>query len=275
LELVERLEEELRRLNRRAGELKRPVCIREDVDPMKVLRRYVELQDEIGSMREKLREARRRFGPRRIRRGEFGRMKVQIGKLERKRRALPCNKCPYRKSCLPLYKAVAEVEAQRRMIRDRKKEAERGLKERIARRLDVLWDLGYIDEEGLLPRGRFASQIYGYEMQVTQLFFGGHFERLSEDQINVLIMAIVFESKKDEWFAKLRDKEIKRMLSRAKSEVEFIRQCELKHNIADLTPQLDDSFSAAMLAWSQVSFKTFAATPRLRRRISSGRSGMP
>ncbi|MCD6506370.1 DEAD/DEAH box helicase [Candidatus Poribacteria bacterium] len=251
LELVERLEKELRRLNRRARELKRPVCIREGVDPMKVLRRYVELQDEIGSMREKLREARRRFGPRRIRRGEFGRMKVQIGKLERKRRALPCNKCPYRKSCLPLYKAVAEVEAQRKMIRDRKKEAERGLKERIARRLDVLWDLGYIDEEGLLPRGRFASQIYGYEMQVTQLFFGGHFERLSEDQINVLIMAIVFESKKDEWFAKLRDKEIKRMLSKAKSEVEFIRQCELKHNIADLTPQLDDSFSAAMLAWSQ------------------------
>ena len=251
LELVERLERELQRLNRKAEELERPACIHEEVNPMKVLRRYVELQEEIDSMRERLREARRRFGPRRIRRGEFGRMKIQIGKLERKRRALPCNKCPHRKRCLPLYRAVAELEAQRRLIRDRKREAERGLRERIARRLDVLWDLGYIDEEGLLPRGRFASQIYGYEMQVTQLFFGGHFERLNEDQINVLVMAILFESKKDEWFTKLKDKGIKRILSKAKSEVEFIRQCELKHNIADLTPQLDDSFSAAMLAWSQ------------------------
>jgi superfamily II RNA helicase len=250
-ELVKELNRELRALNRKVKELKRPLCIHEEVEPMKVLARYDELQGRINSMRETLREARRRFGPKRVRRGEFGRMKIQMSKLERKKKALPCNKCQHRRGCLSLYRALAEVEAQRSQIRARKREAEKGLRERIARRLDVLWDLGYIDESGLLPRGQFASQIYGYEMQVTQLFFGGHFERLNEDQINVLVMAIVFESKKDEWFRKLKDKEIKRILSRAKTEVELIRQAELKYGIEELIPQLDDNFSAAMLAWSQ------------------------
>ncbi|MFQ6039903.1 MAG: hypothetical protein ACE5PV_03520, partial [Candidatus Poribacteria bacterium] len=103
----------------------------------------------------------------------------------------------------------------------------------------------------LLPRGDVASKIYGYEMQVTQLLFGGHFEQLNEDFINVLVMAIVHESKPDEYYQKLKSKNLKRILVKANEEIERIRNCEIRCKVEELTPVLDDKLSAAMLAWSK------------------------
>jgi superfamily II RNA helicase len=103
----------------------------------------------------------------------------------------------------------------------------------------------------LLPRGSVASKIYGYEMQVTQLLFGGHFEQLDEDSLNVLVMAIVHESKPDEYYQKLKSKTLKRIFVKANEEIERIRNCEVRWNVEQLTPVLDDKLSAAMLAWSQ------------------------
>ncbi|RKX99660.1 hypothetical protein DRP77_12885 [Candidatus Poribacteria bacterium] len=250
-ELVEKLEAEIQRLRQQAKELPVPTCIHKWVDPMKILRRYSSLLEEHEAIRESLREARLRFGPARLRRGMFARMKRRMQGLERKLRMLPCNKCKHKDRCLAEYRALAENRRLRRELNRKKREAEQGIRKLIEKKLAVLRDLGYIDEEGLLPRGEFASQIYGYELQVTQLFFGGHFERLDEDYINVLVMAIVFESRKGDWFRKVRDKKLRKILSRAKTEIEVIRQVELKHGLEELTPQLDDSFSAATLAWSR------------------------
>ena len=63
--------------------------------------------------------------------------------------------------------------------------------------MKILKELGYIDASGVLARGKIASQIYGYEIQVTQLLFKGFFEKLSADELNVLAMAIVCEDRKD------------------------------------------------------------------------------
>jgi ATP-dependent RNA helicase DOB1 len=133
------------------------------------------------------------------------------------------------------------------------------LREQIYRRLKVLEKLGYIAElpeeqqEGLilLPRGDVASRIYGYEMQVTQLLFDGHFEQLNEDSINVLVMAIVNESKPDEYYQKLKGKNLKRILVNANAAIESIRSCEIRYKVEELIPVLDDKLSAAMLAWSE------------------------
>jgi superfamily II RNA helicase len=103
----------------------------------------------------------------------------------------------------------------------------------------------------LLPRGDVAAKIYGYEMQVIQLLFGGHFEQLNEDAINVLVMAIVYESKPDEYYQKLKSKNLKRILVKANEAIEYIRTCEIRCKVEELIPVLDAKLSAAMLAWSK------------------------
>ena len=83
-------------------------------------------------------------------------------------------------------------------------------REQIAARLRVLEALGYIEAQTLLPRGTTAARIYGYELQITQLLFSGFFERLTEDEINCLMVAIVSEPRKDGYFRPLKDERFAR-----------------------------------------------------------------
>jgi hypothetical protein len=39
--------------------------------------------------------------------------------------------------------------------------------------MQVLRDAGYLDDDGLLPRGKVAQRINGYEIQVAELLFSG------------------------------------------------------------------------------------------------------
>ncbi len=63
----------------------------------------------------------------------------------------------------------------------------------------ILEDLNYLEPEGkLLPRGKFAMQIYAQELLITELYFSGFFHEWDEDQINAVIVAIDYEPRKGE-----------------------------------------------------------------------------
>lgn len=63
----------------------------------------------------------------------------------------------------------------------------------------ILEDLDYLDADGnLLPRGKFAMQIYAQELLITELYFAGFFHEWDEDQINAVIVAIDYEPRKGE-----------------------------------------------------------------------------
>lgn len=65
-----------------------------------------------------------------------------------------------------------------------------------------LIQMGYIREEELLPRGECARHIYVQELLVTELIFSGVFDSLDDDQLNALLSAIDFESRKNDLFQK-------------------------------------------------------------------------
>jgi len=58
-------------------------------------------------------------------------------------------------------------------------------------------NLGYIDETGLTSKGRFATYINGYEIQLTELFFNGFFEGQDEIQLFIVLVSMVYENKSD------------------------------------------------------------------------------
>ena len=101
------------------------------------------------------------------------------------------------------------------------------------------------------PRGRVAQQIYGYELAVTELMLAGYFERLDPDSINVLAVSMVFEAKRDGWFARVDDTRITRMLKSAEGQVERARALELECGVDTLSQPIEGKLAAATLAWSR------------------------
>lgn len=70
-------------------------------------------------------------------------------------------------------------------------------------KLNQLRQMGYIRGDDLLPRGECARRIYVQELLVTELIYSDAFDSLDDDQLNALLSAIDFESRKNDFFQKL------------------------------------------------------------------------
>jgi len=125
-------------------------------------------------------------------------------------------------------------------------------KEQIQLRLNVLRKLGYIDQHRLLARGQVAAQINGYEMQITELLFSGLFEELNEDEINVLLIAIVCERRKERLsYVRMKNAKIRQLLDDADQLIGRVRFVELESGFLDPLPHLETTLSTAMWSWSR------------------------
>ncbi len=162
-----------------------------------------------------------------------------------------CNGCEHFQTCSTRFKAIQGTETRIQKLKRRTTVIANDPKEQIAARLRVLEELGYIAEQSILPRGTTASHIYGYEIQLTQLLFSGVFEKLTEDEINCLMVAIISEPRKDGYYKRLKDERLLEIFYAVSSEISDIQNLELKHRVTEITPMLELRFCTAMLAWSR------------------------
>lgn len=257
-ERVRQLEGRLNILKQSLARLQHPQCVHTGIEAMDEIAGYNKIIQQIESERRALKpkqnEIKRKYRGRKnkkTRASKLAALERKFSNVEKKKTQRLCYGCGRIQICKQSYKEINTLQNRIDEILKQKENAENYQREQIRRRLAVLEALGYIDAEGLLPRGEIASKIYGYEMQVTQLLFGGHLEPLDENALNVLVMAIVHESKPDEYYQKLKDKSLTRILLTANGEIERIRLCEKRCDIKELTPELDANLSTAMLAWSQ------------------------
>ena len=239
--------------------LPKPICIHNGVDGSDQVGSYNRLQDRITQQRNRLkverREIKRKKGKRKQQRNlhqQLIQIERQLHQIESTKNRNLCNNCEQFKSCDRSYRQIKQTENRIQKLQDRKGFLESYQQKQIALRLKILEELGYIDASGLLARGQIASQIYGYEIQVTQLLFKGCLEKLSEDELNVLAMAIVCEDRKDwGYYKKLENKKIQRLLRTADQEIEATRILEERYQVDPVTPKPVMKLSTAMLAWSQ------------------------
>jgi len=284
-EQIRRLEGRLEVLKRDRRKLPGLQCVHQGVEAIEEIGGYNQVIQQIELERESLKpkrnEIKRKYRGKKnkkIRAQKIAQLERRLDRFDAVKTQRKCYGCGRIHICKKQYKEIKSNQQKIDTLLQQKERLKNYLHEQIYRRLRVLEELGYIDEVPrelssteaqfpqvgmeaqpvreppkavLLPRGDVASKIYGYEMQVTQLLFGGHFEPLDEDSMNVLVMAIVHESKPDEYYQKLKSKILKRILAKANKELERIQTCETRWNVEELTPILDDKLSAAMLAWSQ------------------------
>lgn len=59
-----------------------------------------------------------------------------------------------------------------------------------------LTELGYLEDDHVTSRGRVAKMINGYELQVTELCFGGTLENLTPAALAVVIVGLIYEERR-------------------------------------------------------------------------------
>jgi len=67
----------------------------------------------------------------------------------------------------------------------------------------LLKELGYIKNNEVTKKGDFASKIYGYELSLAELYEKGILENLSEIELGILCLGLVFEPRKTSVLPKL------------------------------------------------------------------------
>lgn len=162
-----------------------------------------------------------------------------------------CEGCQHLQTCTDRYHTIRAEEKRLQKLKKRTTYIEDDPRQQIAARLKVLEELGYTEAQALLPRGNTAAHLYGYEVQLTQLLFGGFFEKLTEDEINCLMVTIVTEPRKGVYFKPLNDESLLEILHAVNSEISFIQYLEGKHKVTEITPMLELRLCTAMLAWSR------------------------
>jgi superfamily II RNA helicase len=78
---------------------------------------------------------------------------------------------------------------------DARQEEGRGPR-RAGARMQVLRDAGFLDDKGLLPRGKVAQRINGYEIQVAELLFSGVLEQMDMHQLAATFTALIHEDRR-------------------------------------------------------------------------------
>jgi superfamily II RNA helicase len=97
-------------------------------------------------------------------------------------------------------------------------------------KLNLLKDLGYIENNTLTQKGRFAKSVYGYELILAELYSAGILEQLDEFGLGVIAAAVVFEPRKNQHLSSLS--KTGRKIRRICEEVyERIKQKERKYRI--------------------------------------------
>jgi superfamily II RNA helicase len=124
-------------------------------------------------------------------------------------------------------------------------------RQQIKSRLDLLCEFEYINDDGLTPKGKITSRIFGYELQVTESLFDGFFHQLDPDWINVLVMAIVFESKKDCWYREMDKNTLNPIVSGMSQRIKKIMEREKALGIDTPLKELDTNLSTAIYQWGK------------------------
>jgi len=117
----------------------------------------------------------------------------KLERLKAEENEFICGKCASRNRCTAQYNQAARVEKKLDFWRGKVEELEELQLPMYEKKLGILRQLGYLDDNGLMPRGVFASHIHTEEISITELYFRGFFHEATHHEINALSVALVFE----------------------------------------------------------------------------------
>lgn len=80
-------------------------------------------------------------------------------------------------------------------FQEKKKFQDRAL-ELLRSKVKILTELGYISQNRITEKGAFAGKIYGYELSLSEIYKEGILDKLSEKELAILMLALVYEPRR-------------------------------------------------------------------------------
>ncbi len=120
----------------------------------------------------------------------------------------------------------------------------------LKKKLRVLNDRGYLDDQGTTGKGRFCSRINGFEVHLAEFFWDGILEDLDPIPLAVLCEAIIYSPRgRETGHAFMRSPLPQATLNRSKKLIRDFRKAETRNGIIELTKPLDFGLSGAIESW--------------------------
>jgi len=157
-----------------------------------------------------------------------------------------CGRCKGRKRCAHQFHQAAKIQKKLdywRTLFEQQEELQLPLYEK---KVQIMRNLGYIDAQGLLPRGEFCSKIHTEEVAVTELFFKGVFHEFDPHEINALALSLVYEPRRRGPEGQQTRRE--RVPARVREARVFVNDLSKKYNF--IKP-LETGLAPAIYDWSR------------------------
>ncbi|MBX3462544.1 MAG: DEAD/DEAH box helicase [Planctomycetes bacterium] len=117
-------------------------------------------------------------------------------------------------------------------------------------RVQILRDAGYLGDAGLLPRGKLAQRINGYEIQATELLWSGVLEQMDLHQIAATFTALIHEERRRAEPAAHR-RALGPLMHAATEAVRRFVAIELLQGVEQTIKEPDWGIAAAIDSWSR------------------------
>jgi superfamily II RNA helicase len=115
-------------------------------------------------------------------------------------------------------------------------------------KVNILKTLGYIKEGKITEKGDFAGKLYGYELPLTELYEQGILEGLSETELGILAMAVVYEPRKGSRMPRI-SKQARALSGLTDITLKMIHCVEKRHGAATPSKEYHYHLSPAIEAW--------------------------
>jgi superfamily II RNA helicase len=119
------------------------------------------------------------------------------------------------------------------------------------KKLKVLRQLRYLDNEGLTGKGRIAEMINGYDLPVAEMYADGVLENLDPDRLNVLMVGIVHEPRRRSRPVRLKKRVLSPIADGAMRCTRRIHHAERAAKLEFLTKPPAFGLSLATWQWSR------------------------
>ena len=129
-----------------------------------------------------------------------------------------------------------------------KKPLQKKAVELLQAKVAILKSLGYIRKNRLTEKGSFASKVYGYELSISELYAKGILEHLSEIELGILCLGLVFEPRKGSSIPKL-SKKIRTLHKTTEVVISNIKRMEKRSGITPLSKNCFFNLSSSIEAW--------------------------
>ena len=121
-------------------------------------------------------------------------------------------------------------------------------RELLRSKIMILENMGYLKDGSLTDKGRFAGNLYGYELPLAEIYEKGILEKLSEFELGELALAFVYEPRKGAHRPHLA-KSSKKLSFLTEDIVHRIHRIEKRFNINSLSKKCFFHLTPCLMAW--------------------------